>query len=173
MLQGSQVLLSCLTRMKANLVGPAWQNCNEAIRIGLPPPPGHVRRIAMVLKRSFDTLSRGYLVNTPGDTTSSITKSLFALSSRHIVLTWLFWFVVFTCFIGEARKAKAKVWGRSGRHKPNELVGLFISTCILTVTALVFVLIDNFQWVRREQDMASTIYWKYCESLPVRMYREK
>ena len=170
-----------LTFTKASLIGSARQDCDAAVKTGLPPPPGYIAHFARAGKRSLDLI----LGRSPtGTTLHALSKAasarsqpfdaFFTFSSQHTVITWLIWCVVFTCLIALARKA----WRKPSRYLRSAyndghwtfllLLNSTLCVAIFVAMFILFGLSEHVKRLRYKEEEAVRAYERYRESLPVR-----
>jgi hypothetical protein len=163
--------LASLTTLKSNLVGLAWQNCDRAIRAGLSPPPGRLKRsVTGSYRLPQKVISRRTPVHarTIVNAQNTSMEMVFAEASLHIWITFLFWFCVSISLITQA-KTLGKIMFRSYRmgHYRNWLYILYLVLTInLTAIFMVTVVNAHSRWVDRKRQEALE---QYCRSARVRI----
>jgi hypothetical protein len=95
-------------------------------------------------------------------------ESLFAASSRHVILTWLFWCGAFICIFTQCERVARGIRRiRPGHNGYLVRLLLFIFPVPPIEWFVIFILIEHIQWTQSEQLRAEVAYQVYCDSLPV------
>jgi hypothetical protein len=163
-------IVASLILHKISLVGIDWDNCDRAIKDGLQPPPGfpnksttliHKRSVKAIIRRTSTNLSPA--AHTRSSTHIVDMDAVFERASRHIWLTWLFWFCVSIVLTIQARRG-VKILSRAARitlcDRWQLLLSSTLSTCIITLSVVVIVSAQS-RWVASKQQEA---IYEYCHS---------